>query len=55
MYRRIKIIPENLPQIRNKSVKTEVLLAVCLQDMEENVHSQWAGTAVCMVTPVANQ
>ena len=55
MHRRIKIIPENLRQNRNKSVKTEVFLAVCLQDMEENAHSQWAGTAACMVTPVANQ
>ena len=36
-------------------MKTEVLLAVCLQDMEENAHSQWGATTACMVTPVANQ
>ena len=36
-------------------MKTEVFLAVCSQDKEENVHSQWAGTAVCMVIPAANQ
>ena len=50
-----KIIPENLQQNKNKSVKTEVFLAVCLRNKEENTHSQWAGTAACMVTPVANQ
>ena len=55
MHQRIKIIPENLRQNRNKSVKTEVFLAVCLQDAEENAHSQRADTAACMVTPVANQ
>ena len=55
MHQRIKIIPENLQQNKNKSVKTEVFLAVCLRDTEENMHSQWAGTAACMVTPVANQ